>query len=230
MNRRANKRLRKIAKPITQSVINPIKKKVKVIDKRVKLASKGPRKTIPTKVKNWLNKYGDKKITKIIIGRTPINKNITKLFNLLTFGKVRKMLNKMGHDEFFHLYSYIYLNDNTIHRLEKNEVVRINKLTKYKPEKEDKTIIVNKDLKLMDYVNNGEKVLGKKTWIYNAKTANCQDFQIGMLKGSGLLTNELDTFIKQETHKIFAKTPKYINKLSKFSTDAVNVIDILTQG
>ena len=74
-----------------------------------------------------LNKFGDEKIEKIIIVRTPIEKAINTLLSIMTKNKYNTAVKSSGYDTMFHLALYIndkYLFDKqeVVHFEEKNPI------------------------------------------------------------------------------------------------------------
>jgi len=57
-----------------------------------------------------------------------------------------------------------------------------------------------------------------KFFSYSGYDNNCQSFVLNLLNSNGILTNDLDTFIKQNTESIFANNPT-LRKLTNNITD-----------
>ena len=58
---------------------------------------------------------------------------------------------------------------------------------------------------------------------------NCQDFIIALLKGSSILTKQLQDFIKQNVKTLFEKLPG-TKKVMDVVTGIGNKIDIIKKG
>ena len=70
-------------------------------------------KQLPKSFRNILKKYGDNSINKIEVCRTPIDR-VAKIFaNIVTLGDWDNIVKRAGHDEMFHLYAILTLNDGT---------------------------------------------------------------------------------------------------------------------
>ena len=75
------------------------------------------------KIKKILNKYGERKIRAIRIGRRPINNKVEKAFNIISLGKWSKLRDQYYYDKLFHLFLIITLEDGSVISLEKNSIV-----------------------------------------------------------------------------------------------------------
>jgi len=51
-----------------------------------------------------LRRFGDKVIKKLTIVRTPIAGALNRLLNWMSLGKMKKLKNKYGYNDYFHLY------------------------------------------------------------------------------------------------------------------------------
>ena len=78
-------------------------------------------------------------------------------------------------------------------------------------------------------MNNAQKYMGSKFYPYNAKSNNCQDYLLAILKESNIGDESDYSFIKQDTKKLFEKTG-YLGKISKGLTDLGAKAAITMQG
>lgn len=162
--------------------------------------------------------YGDKKIKEIKIVRQPIQSFINTAFNALTFGQFQKKLEKLEYDKLFHLRMILTLEDNTQIQLEKNEVINIQlKIDKVKGQ-EEISVPLNKELTFNQLLEGGKEILKDKYFSYRAFGNNCQDYQIALLKGSDLLNDQLQNFIKQDVEELATINP-YLKKIANSLTD-----------
>lgn len=170
------------------------------------------------KARKIIKQFGDKKIREIKIVRQPIQSFINTAFNALTFGQFQKKLEKLEYDKLFHLRMILTLEDNTQIQLEKNEVINITtKIDKVKGQEEIQ-IPLNKELTLNKLLDGGKEILKDKYFSYRAFDNNCQDYQIALLKGSGLLTEQAQNFIKQDVEELATINP-YLRKIANSLTD-----------
>jgi hypothetical protein len=84
-----------------------------------------------------------------------------------------------------------------------------------------------------DYISTGMNILGSfmnksnteksigafKFYQYNAKSNNCQDFLINILKSNNLLDKKTEIFIKQDTQQLFDNLPSWSNSFTQLFTD-----------
>lgn len=194
---------------------------------RVKKALKGPRlDKAPPKVRSFLEKNGDNIIKKMWVCRSPIKSGIEKVANWLTNGNYEENKAKLGYDKMYHLFLLMELDNGKTFRIEKNEVLNVQK-TNDKGQ-DNIEIPINKEITINSLFENGEKSHKPKNfYAYDSINNNCQMFVESLLKGSHLLTNELKSFILQDVDKL---VPKVVQKLAKGATDLAGVIDILKHG
>lgn len=100
-----------------KSIIKQTKGKVK--NKVKNFFSKREYSLLPILVRKNLNKFGDEKIEKITIVRSPIEKAINVLLSIMTKNKYNKAVKSSGYDIMFHLA--LYINDKYL--FDKQEVV-----------------------------------------------------------------------------------------------------------
>lgn len=181
----------------------------------------------PPNVSEMLKKYGDAQIIYIKINRKPVDKMMTWLLNLLSKNRnnFNKELNKLPYDKLYHLQMIFSTSKGRV-VLEKNERINMSE----KP-KESEFIFVEfpPDLTIRKIYDNAKRVLGYRFYKYNAYTANCQDFVMGLLKGSNLQTNENILFTKQDTKTLFSKDPR-LRKIANTTTDMGAMFNALMQG
>jgi hypothetical protein len=86
-------------------------------------------------------------------------------------------------------------------------------------------------LTIAELFENGEKQMGANFIKYDAFKNSCQDFVLGLLRGSGLSSSGSDAFIKQDIKKLIEKTPSYSTAIAKsiidFAGDATNAVSAL---
>lgn len=80
----------------------------------------------PKNVKDFIQKYGDKDITSIIICKTPVEKYVKTALNVISLGKFNKNIQDLSYDNIFHLYIYVVIGNETF-IMEKNEIITITK-------------------------------------------------------------------------------------------------------
>ena len=109
-----------------------------------------------------------------------------------------------GFDKLFHLAMVVKTKNNVNILIEKNEIIN----TDYKPKKASTTEVKliyppSDNITINMLLNNANELMGDHRFFkYNAKTSNCQDFNLALLKGIQLDNSENTQFIKQDTKKI----------------------------
>ena len=197
------------------------------------LKKKGLRKFAPPRIRKWLQNKGHMKITDIAVGRAPVQSYISNTLNFLTAGRFKKSLQELDYEDVFHLFLYITLDNGFTYKIEKNEVVSLKKIKKYKVREGDLSIDmseVNGELTLSEFMKNGEEFQGIDFWNYSPKNNNCQRFVFSLLSGNGMMTEDRKDYIVQDAKAIFRNNPKFITKLSQGLTDVAGFFDVVFKG
>ena len=185
----------------------------------------------PDVQKKMIERYGGTAITGIKIGRTPLPSLIKYAINLVSLGSFQKLLKQSPYDKLYHLFCIVTLETGTKIILEKNEAINMKTVTSYNPKNtqyEEATYIPS-GLTFKELLDNGQKIQGKKWFVYNAVSNNCQDYIIALLKGSSILTKQLQDFIKQDVKTLFETLPG-TKKVMDVVTGIGNKIDIIKKG
>jgi hypothetical protein len=182
--------------------------------------------TAPDYVQAFIDQHRNWSVVKIQVGRTALEKALTKAINVAMAGQLRKRLDKLHIDDLFHTFLIITIklaNKTTEFILEKNE--RIYLFPKAQEPEAKKIELMNVPMAypilLGTFFLNGEKAGGKEHYVYHPINANCQWFVRNMLSGNGLLTRELDKFIMQPIKNLI---PKWMQKVGSFATSTQNLI------
>lgn len=183
---------------------------------------------LPPKVRTFLEKRGGDVIKSLRLVRSPISGFAKKALDLLSLGKFDKALEKAGYDRAFHLALEI----NGEYTLDKREVITLVAGRPYgSAQSQVLDIPVSKPITFQQLFDNGRSKMGDHLFTsYNAKTNNCQDFLIGILDGSGLLTTDARDFIKQDAKEIFKSLPTYMDKVAKAVTDVAARVEEVVDG
>ena len=129
----------------------------------------------------------------------------------------------------FHLSLDIRLTNGKIIKLEKNARISITQIHSIDGNSNNDYNITLPNVTLNEFINNGYKQMKEKFFMYDAAKSNCQDFLIGLLRGSQALTPEAEKFIKQDTQHLFENmynTQAMMNRI----TDLAGKLDIIAQG
>ena len=63
----------------------------------------------PIEQQRIIDKYGEKQITNIKIGRTPLPSILTKILNVVSLGAFNKIIQRIPYDDLFHLFCILTL-------------------------------------------------------------------------------------------------------------------------
>jgi hypothetical protein len=184
------------------------------------------------KARQVIKKFGNKKIVKMYACRNPVQKLLTAALNAVSFGQFNKNWETQPYDELFHLSLRVELDTQPVSvvAIEKTDAVTLT-ANPPAPQKtmECEFIPLNKEITLNQLLEGGEKYMGNKYFKYSAKDNNCQDYVMGLLRGSDIGTQENYDFIKQNTKELFKGLPG-TRKISNTITDLGAVANVVIQG
>jgi hypothetical protein len=178
----------------------------------------------------YLYQNGNIKITKLVIVRSPIEKSLQYVANLVTIGGWNNVKKNLGYDDIFHLGLVFELENGKKGILEKNHVIQINKADlkkkyEYCPINYEYDLTLNK---LMENTIPLYKNL-KEFYGYNGKTNNCQRFILSVLMGNHLLGTTMSDFILQNSKNILERNG-ILEGLLNIGTFLAEKGDILLHG
>ena len=160
------------------------------------------------KVKKVLEKVGNETINSIVVCRCPIPSMIQKALEIAS-------LKQLEYNQLFHLF--IIINGHVL--LEKNSVINMQINPKLNADMEHLTAPDPQNTTINQFIERCLHLMGpEKFFSYSSYNNNCQYFILNLLSSNGILTNDLDTFIKQNTESIFANNPT-LRKLTNNVTD-----------
>lgn len=207
------------------------------------------RMNFPPQFREILLNFGNSHIKNMVVCRTPIEKTIDAIANVISFGNWEKAKEKLNYDNMFHLFLVIRLDDDLVFRLEKNQVLNLEKI--------DTRFLEQKNLQRMDidlrpnvlppqnFTNMLNSFLSdfgpENLFLYDAQYANCQDFITKLLESNGLLEhsgqigvvsqNELIyKFINQDATALLDSLPGFSRFLISASTTAAAIVDRIRYG
>jgi len=171
---------------------------------------------LPRGAETFIDRQGNERIRKMRVVRSPIADVISKFLNVISLGLFKKLQDKLGYDKLYHLS--LVINDDT--RIEKNEQIKIDKYTNRANEEFLDIPLQGKDITIKELMDNGAKQMGEKFIPYSALKNNCQDFIIGLLRGSKLSSPGIEAFIKQPVNELVDNLPGYVEK----TTDVITTL------
>jgi hypothetical protein len=185
----------------------------------------------PISVKNTLKRYGNNKITRIVLQRKPLSKAMDNALNIFSGFNYMKKLKQSPYDSLFHLSAILFLDNNKKLIFEKVETMSLkeyngNPLNEKGTESlEIRNIPPN--LKLISLVENTRKLMGdNKFFVYNASSNNCQNFLVNVIKANIPSGDQYIQFIKQDTEFVFKNNPSF-RKFANTLTNTGRVANVL---
>lgn len=156
------------------------------------------RQDLPPAFKEFLTNHGDVPIVSMVIAKMPIQKVFDTILNIITFGGWAAAKSKYNYDDLFHLFLVVVLADQTVVRIEKNQVLSITSIPHFNPEQIKFMEIESyadglkngtfKHLTISDLMTNIIDKYGKKQVVlYSANKYNCQHFISGLLISSNVI-------------------------------------------
>jgi len=184
------------------------------------------------KVRDIISKYGDKNITNITLGRTPLGRPLMAALQVASGNTFSQKLDNTPYDKLFHLFMCIELDSNSKIILEKNEVINADIGCK-NPKDTETREITNSDIEtgltLNEALEKTQLLMGSNFFTYSAKDNNCQDFIIAFLTANNI-GNETDkSWVKQETKVLFEGNDRLRKIANTFTTIGAR-FDVLKQG
>lgn len=221
-----------VKKIFSKNIVNPafeIAKDTALDTNKYVKAIINKRNNYPPKVRDILEKVGDKVIKSITIKRTPVSGLITGALDVFSLGKFGKRFRK-SFDELFHLFIFITLEDNTKVSLEKNEVINMDINPASRPKTETKLVNNVHQITINDLLDKAEVYMGKtKFFNYDAVINNCQNFIESVFKSNNIGDQSDIDFIKQDTEQLFENLP-YLKKIAHTVTDIGEKVNVITTG
>ena len=164
---------------------------------------------MPKQVSDTLKKYGDFTVREVIVGRTKVLKVVQTLLNAMTLGNFNKEKQKYGYDDIYHLYAVLVLDNGVKLITERNQRIVLTEDTNNRDNVSDK-ISISTNIKLSQLFQNAINADGDKIWRYDSLSNNCQNFITSLLRNSGYLTEEANTFINQKVDNLLDPTTQNI--------------------
>jgi hypothetical protein len=212
---------------VQDKVIDPIFQKVEDIKKTAVAVVSGPS-DLSKSVRDILKKHGSKTIVNASIVRTPVSSVVKEALNVVSLGEFKRKLKQQPYDDIFHLFMLLTLSDGTTVSLEKNSIItmRVNPSRKG----ESREASPPEGLTLDSLMENTKRKMGKKFIPYSAKSANCQNFILNVLRANKMETPELETFVKQDTDALFDGDDGFLRKFSNTITDLGAKVATIQEG
>lgn len=175
------------------------------------------REQLPKSFRQFLKAHGAEVITKLEITRTPIDNVAKGLLNVLTLGKWDEIKKKAEVDKLFH--TALRINDK--YYLEKTAIPNLKVGSPVITDETESLVIPvgRKAYTIAGLVEAGMKELGEDYYTYDGFKNNCQNFIAGHLRGVGLLSEGIQSFLKQDIKRLIEETPSFSQWLGRKITD-----------
>lgn len=163
-----------------------------------------------SKVQAALTATDNDPVKAITVYRVPLQTYVDIGLSALTAGAWDKAAKDHGYDQIFHLYLIITLQSGAQYIVEKNEIINVALALPEQINISDTNYKLDvpfdaskRRITIRSMLNNCLIIQGKnRFYTYNFQTNNCQVFVRDCLKGSGLLTPDLEKFIIQDISAI----------------------------
>lgn len=176
-------------------------------------------------VRDVLSRYGDMPIKSIKVCRNPVSSAVQTALNIVSLGAFKKRLERSPHDDIFHLFALITLEDGTVLTLDKQAQITLKVGSKPYVD----SINVSPPFTTINEMLDKTKAhMGNDAFFgYNANGNNCQNFLFKFLMTNGKATPEIRSFILQDVKSLFDDNLEYF---SKFVTDLGSKVSTIQYG
>jgi hypothetical protein len=180
----------------------------------------------PPIVRSLLRAVGEEEILSLKVGRSPVNSVITGILNAVSLGQLEQNRKDLNYDQIYHLALIVQTKSKSF-TLERNQTVSVGAVRNFEEIRD--VPATGGTIRFGTFLENGEKISKENFWRYNPVSNNCQIFVTDLLKGNGLLTTELNSFINQDAAGLLKHSP-LAEKIASGITDFGHRIDILLHG
>lgn len=184
----------------------------------------------PPMLKKLLEEHGTESISDLQVRRMPLGTLINTFLSYLTWGAVKREMDKYAYDQLYHLQLYVKTTEGTEFIIEKNERINILYNIKMNQFTEMQYVSFNKTITINDLINNTQKLMGPRFYPYNAVSNNCQAFVNSILNANEINTPALREFVNQPVQEIFSKTSPVLKKVVEYIIHLGYIKDVVIQG
>jgi hypothetical protein len=189
------------------------------------------RKDFPPNVRSILDEYGNKIITGITLGRTPLGKPLMTALQIASGNTFAQKLANTPYDKLFHLFICLDFAGKKV-MLEKNEVINAVIGCRLPKDTQSRNITssdIPQGLTLNDALKKTQDRMKGKFFPYSAYDNNCMDFIAEFLRANNLGSETDISWVKQETKVLFDGNDR-LRKIANTITDIGARVDVLKQG
>jgi hypothetical protein len=196
---------------------------------------KAPRLDFAPKIRKLLRDYGDFPIVRMFVRRDPIQSALDTALNFISIGSWTSLKQKYGYDTFYHLQLEVIVrvsdseDINIPFILQKNEVIEISPATPPTDKTQMVPVRMSEGHTINSILNNAKQIMGDRFYYYSAFHNNCQDFVSALLNGSGLLSPEIEAFVKQPVEELVKSIP-ITDRIARGITDLGGIVNVGLEG
>jgi Holliday junction resolvase RusA-like endonuclease len=203
--------------------IRAIASVVRPITNRIAAPIKGPQAFMPSKLEKFLKSQEGKTITKLELGRVPIDSRVKKALDVMSLGKFSGKAKELDYEKVYHQFMLVTMSDGKTYKIEKNETVQHFPAKKSDYSGDIFDIPLNKQLTLAEMIDAAEDGNEERFWKYRADSDNCQSFTHDMIVKNGLLPDDSPLVDKQDAKKLVDSLPAVTHGVPNFVTDLANI-------
>ena len=204
--------------------VRAIAKFVRPVTNRISAPVKGPATFMPSKLESFLKSQEGKTITKLELGRVPIDSRVKKALDVMSLGKFSGKVKELGYTSAYHQFMLVTMSDGKTYKIEKNETVQHfpAKKSDYSGEIFD-IPLGNRQLTLSQMIDTAEDGNEERFWKYRADSDNCQSFTRDLVVKNGLLPEDSPIVDKQDAKALTDSLPALTHPVPNLVTDIANV-------
>jgi len=204
--------------------IRAVAKFVRPVTNRIAAPIKGPAAFMPSKLESFLESQQGKTITKLQLGRVPIDSRVKKALDVMSLGKFSGKAKELDYSSVYHQFMLVTMSDGKTYKIEKNETVQHFPAKKSDYSGEIFDIPLNgKQLTLAQMIESAETGNEERFWKYRADSDNCQSFTRDLVVKNGLLPGDSSIVDKQDAKAMVDSLPTLTHGVPNFVTDLANV-------
>ena len=203
--------------------IRAIASVVRPVTNRIAAPIKGPAAFMPSKLESFLESQQGKTITKLQLGRVPIDSRVKKALDVMSLGKFSGKAKELDYSSVYHQFMLVTMSDGKTYKIEKNEQVQHFPAKKSDYSGDIFDIPLNKELTLAEMLDTAEDGNEERFWKYRADSDNCQSFTRDMIVKNGLLPDDSPLVDKQDAKQLVDSLPALTHGIPNFVTDLANV-------
>ena len=204
--------------------IKAVAKFLRPLTNRISAPIKGPQRYASDKLQAFLDGQEGKTVTKIQIGRIPIDSRVKKALDIMSVGRFSGKVKELGYDDAYHQYTLITLSDGKTYKIEKNEQVMHFPATKRDFQGQLFDVPLNgKQLTLPEMFDNASDGNEDRFWRYRADSDNCQKFTQDIIVKNGLLPDDPTPIQLQDAKAMTDSLPVLTHGIPQFITDTASV-------